>query len=421
MRSSFALLFVAIVALGAAVPLSSVEAGFTDMPVYCRLLQKGLEMATLNPIIEDVNMSLTTHSRTFGDVDVSVARFEIGQFEMLDCGASLSGESGNESLFNVGVSGLTVRLNKLEWSYKQKSWPHVHDYGVATGDTRISFNVTIDTNTEQANLFKMSIGKIDVKLGAQRHRFLTAALLKLTKTFRPIVSKVVQFATEKTLGSTLAIINKKGGCAFVQDVLAAADATTLSYATDNSTVHVPVVGNVDFSVESSFVSQPTSMDCKHVGFTGGILIAHIEQVPFSTGFKWSYRKPDSKFWHNQGNGTAAVVGGTSLHIDLLNPENTFLKVMLPVLKLRLDAEAHAWMYHALTDVMVPLLRGSLQLFGGRLLTHYIKACLKDPTCPHIHSHEPPQLALSTSTSGNEDPPQLALSTSTSGNEAAVFV
>merc|ERR1711963_176624 len=84
-----------------------------------------------------------------------------------------------------------------------------------------------------------------------------------------------------------------------------------------------------------------------------------------------------------GNGSTEVVAGTLLHIDLLKSSETRIKVELPTLKLELQAAADAWMYKALTHVMVPLVRESLQLFGGRILAHHVAKCLADPKCPHL--------------------------------------
>merc|ERR1712039_1100438 len=39
----------------------------------------------------------------------------------------------------------------------------------------------------------------------------------------------------------------------------------------------------------------------------------------------------------------------------------------------------------LTWAMVPLVRESLQLFGGRFAGYEIKKCLEDPTCPRLDS------------------------------------
>merc|ERR1712151_635382 len=84
-------------------------------------------------------------------------------------------------------------------------------------------------------------------------------------------------------------------------------------------------------------------------------------------------------------GVSSVVGGTFVHIDLLQPAATELKIDLPVLKLQLDAKSDAWLYKALTWAMIPLVRESLQLFGGKVISYEIKKCLEDPTCPKLDS------------------------------------
>jgi len=373
-----------------------VGAAAMDMPLYCRLLQKGLEMATFNPIIADANISDTTHVTGLGDIAVSASHLEISSATVVDCAASID-ENG---VFNVGLKRLDLHLSKLDWAYNQKSWPHIWDKGTAKGNTSISFNVSIDTNADKQKLFNIRLAEFSFDLGAQHHKWLTKALMKLTKMLRPIVSELVHVAAKKTLEDSLDIIHSKGGCAFIHNVLAGVDMTTISFQSDNNTVHVPVVGNVEMSVDSKWVSQPTTMDCKSVGFTGKTLVAHIENVPFSAGFAWSYRKAGSKFWHNHGNGSTSIVGGTELHIDLLDPSKTVLKVDLPVLELKLHAAADAWLYDAMTGIMVPLVHETLTLFGGKILTHYVRKCLEDPTCPHLHPH--PQFNLPEGSSRRRD-------------------
>jgi len=208
--------------------------------------------------------------------------------------------------------------------------------------------------------------------------------MKLTKRFLPKISHAVQQAAETALGSTLDIISRKGGCAFIQqDVLAMVNMKNFSFAAKDKVVHVPKLGKVRFSFASTYVSQPTTMDCQHVGFSGREIVAHIAHVPFSIGFTWSYHKAGSRFWWNHGNGSVAVVGGTSLRIDMLNPEESFIAVAVPTLAVNLDAEYHKWLYHALTSVLAPLVRKALQTLGSELLTFYIRLCLQDPSCPQL--------------------------------------
>lgn len=150
---------------------------------------------------------------------------------------------------------------------------------------------------------------------------------------------------------------------------------------------MPLVGDVNISVNSTYIKPPTSMGCEHVGFNGSLLTARVHGVPFSAGFECAYQKLGSSFWHNKGTGITDVVAGTLLHINLLRPSETQIQVELPTLKVELQAAADAWMYKALTHVMVPLVRDSLQLFGGKLLAHYVAKCLADPKCPHLRGEQ----------------------------------
>merc|ERR1711972_231897 len=244
--------------------------------------------------------------------------------------------------------------------------------------------------TDSHEVFGFKLGQIDTILGAKHHTWLSAALDKLTGFMRPLVSMAVEHASRTALRESLAIVRKQGSCAFLQGTVADLDVAKLQFTSyEPFEIHVPVVGDVNISVNSTYIKPPTSMHCEHVGFNGSTLMAHVEDVPFSAGFKWAYQKLGSSFWHNQGTGSTAVVAGTLLHIDLLKPSDTSIQMELPTLKLDLQADADAWMYNALTDVMVPLLRESLQLFGGKLVAHHVAKCLADPKCPQLRGEQAP--------------------------------
>jgi hypothetical protein len=372
MRSMLVVVWAAVVANAVA----------TDLPVYCRLLQVGLEEATYQPILADVNLSITENAPLLGDIDVSISHLEIASVKMIACDASLDANG----LFKVGFQRMAVDLKELEWRYTQRSWPHTADHGVARGNTSVSFSVSIDMNRDRDHFFGFKLDEIDVTLGAEHHTWLTPALEKAVHFARPLVSTVVQHELNRVIDESLGVVRKHGGCAFLQDMLHEIDLAKLQFVSyEPMKAQVPVLGTLDFSINSTYVTQPTTMQCEHVGFEGQQLTAHIENVPFDAGFNWAYRKPGSSFWHNQGTGVANVVVGGLVHIDLLKPAATQLKIDLPVLKLQLAAQSDAWLYKALTSVLVPLVRESLQLFGGKLMSYKIEQCLEDPTCPKLNS------------------------------------
>jgi hypothetical protein len=366
-----------------------------DLPVYCRLLQVGLEAAVQQPIVEDVSVSVTEHVPVLGDIDVSMSRLELSSIKMVSCDAFVD----KNGVFDVKMSRLDIGLASLGWRYAQRSWPHTSDNGNATGATSVSFHVGIDMDKDKEQLVQFQLGEIDVSLGAQHHSWLTAAMMKLVKFLRPLVSEVVQLAAKKVMHDSLSEVRQKGGCAFLGGALKQVSFLKFGFTSwEPIRVHVPVIGDVDISVNSTHIGQPTSMECQHVSFDGERLVAHIENVPFDAGFKWAYRKVGSSFWHNSGTGKANVVAGTMVNIDLITPKSTGLKIDVPVLKLDLHADADAWLYKALTFAMVPLVRHSLNLFGGEFLTYELRKCLEDPSCPH----------LSSASNASEDPQWSAL-------------
>jgi len=281
--------------------------------------------------------------------------------------------------FKVAVSELDIGLQQLQWHYSQRGFPHAADHGLASGSTSVSFNVSIDMARGTHDIVGFEIGKVDLALGSQGESWLTGVLQKALN-----IRMVVERAAKHTLDETLREMNDEGACGFVRGALADLDLTTLDFTTGDAVkAHVPLVGDVDISVNSTDIEPPTSMKCEHLGFNGSLITARIDDVPFAMGFRWAYQKPNSSFWHNEGNGSAKVVAGTLLHVNLLRPSETHIEVKLPTLDLQLQAESDAWMYSALSDVMAPLVRESLQTFGGQVLSSRVEQCLADPGCPHI--------------------------------------
>lgn len=351
-----------------------------EVPLYCRLLSVALQEAENQPFLGDLNVSATVHVPVVGDINVSVSHLEIDRVKVFDCDASLDAQGR----FNVGVKTLGVDLKKLAWQYTQLSWPHVDDHGVGTADTTLSFNITIDMVNEKHHVVDVEINALKVHLGAVRHSWITGAVEKVTNFMTPVVREVVYLAAEKAMDKMLAVIYDDGACVFAKDALKNLDVASLQFISyEPFQVHVPLLGDVNISVNSTGISPPTSMKCNKLNFTGTQLAADIQEIPFSVSFVWSYLKPDSSFWHNQGTGEAAVVAGTKLFVDIMKPSSTSIAVSMPVLGVKLHAESDAWMYDALTKVLTPMIREGLQLFGGKELAHYLAKCIADPTCPHV--------------------------------------
>jgi hypothetical protein len=230
----------------------------------------------------------------------------------------------------------------------------------------------------------MKIEALEVHLGAQHHRWLTGALEKLANFLRPLVSQVVHLTAQEALNGVMSDIYKEGACAFATGALQDLDLARFQFTSyDPFKIHVPAIGDVNISVNSTSVVPPPSMQCQKMSFNGTALAAHIEDVAFSTSFVWAYQKPGSFFWHNNGSGSVAVVAGSVLEVDTLQPSKTKIRMDLPTLKVQLHADSDAWMYDALTATLTPLIREAMQLFGGRVLAHFVARCLADPSCPRV--------------------------------------
>lgn len=352
----------------------------TEMPIYCRLLSVALQGATFEPVLKDMNVSSTVHTHLLGDVDLSVSHLEIDAVRVIGCEASVD----HHGHFNVAVTQLGMDLKELQWQYAERRFPHLKDNGRATANTSLSFNVTFDMTQEQHEVLGIHIGALKVHLGAQRHTWLTGALEKTVNLMRPLVSQVVHVSAQHALSGAMSRVYKEGACAFASGALKDLGMEQFRFTSyEPFKIHVPLIGDVNVSVNSTSITPPTSMQCHKLSFNGTALAAQIEDVAFNASFVWAYQKPGSAFWHNKGNGSVAVVAGASLAVDTLQPSATRIHADLPVLKVRLAPESDAWMYNAVEASMTPLIREAAQLFGGRLLAHFVAKCLADPNCPRM--------------------------------------
>lgn len=404
-------------------PTAAVLAGaspeqVTDVPLYCRLLQVGLEDAELQPVLEDVKVSTVAHIPLFGDIDAVTTHVEVGAVRTRHCAASVD----DQGVFNVGIRELGVEIPRMDWQYFQRDWPQVQDVGSATANTTVSFNVSIDMNREVREVFALNLGQVDLQLGAQRHTWVSKAIEEFTSFGRPLVSGAVQFLAKKALDNNLEIVQRKGGCAFLEHALEALDMLQFAFISyEPLSTHVPALGDVNISVNSTSIIPPSTMQCQHVGFNGTTLTAHIEGVSFSAGFNWSYQKVGSSFWHNEGSALTNVTAGTLLHINLMEPKETRIQLDVPTLKLKLHADADDWMYEALGAVMVPLVRESLQLFGGRVLSREVASCLADPDCPNFHAVHVDPFGSTGTTSTTSTTNTTGTTTSTTVDPASIVV
>jgi len=284
------------------------------------------------------------------------------------------------------MKDLSIGVKELDWMYKGYRWPHVEDHGRASADMKMGMKVDLNLQQNSNQVMDLKLEELKIHLGAERHYIITGILEKLTNFMEPLVAQVVKYAVRKSVKDSMDEIFNDGACAFTDGLLEGlADLDIEFISNEPSVVHVPLLGNVSVSVNTTEVHPPTTMNCHKLTFNGTTLQANIEDLPIAADFVWSYQKNNSNFWQNAGTGSLSVVAGTKLDIDLMTPTNTKIKVLMPDLSVKLHAESDSWMYNALVFVMTPVVRQSLQLFGGKILAGYIEKCLEDPTCPHLKS------------------------------------
>jgi len=353
-----------------------------DLPIFCRVIEVGLQEAVHNPLVEDLNISTVAHIPLVGGLELAVSHMTIESVATEACSVTID----DAGLFRVSLKGLSMDLEELQWSYSKQRWPYLDDQGSASARTSLDLEVAIDMKQENHHFVSLDLDSLEVQLRAKKHPWFSTAISKVTNFMSGVIRKVAKFAVQKTVDEVLDTIYKDGACAFFTGTLKDLhfiDFTFTSY--EPMQVDVPVLGMVEVSANSTSISPPKSMKCKKLAFDGTTLAANIQEVAFDTTFVWAYEKPGSDFFQNQGTGAAAVVAGTELEIDVMKPSATKIDVSLPELSIKLHSDSLPWMYSALTSVLSPLMKSSLQLFGGKVLAHYIQKCLEDPLCPKVHS------------------------------------
>lgn len=354
----------------------------TDVPLYCRLLQVGLVDTEFQPLVEDLKLSTVFRHPLLGKFDVTATRVEVGAVRVTHCTAS----ADDQGRFTLGIGELGLELRRVDWQFVQRMWPRLVDGGRAIANATVSFDVLVDMEHDVRDLFALNISQIDVSLRPQNKTWIANSMEKWAGFRRPLVSATFERLAKKALDNSLAIIRKQGGCAFLEHALEWLDMVKFGFISyEPFPTHVPLLGDVNISVNSTSITPPIWMDCQHVAFNGTTLTARIEGAAFSASFTWAYQKVGYPLWLNQGSALANIMAGTELHIDLMKPKETQIHIDVPTLNLRLHADADNWMYQALDAVMVPLVREALQLFSGRVLSRQIAKCLADPSCPNLHA------------------------------------
>merc|ERR1712187_920275 len=110
---------------------------------------------------------------------------------------------------------------------------------------------------------------------------------------------VLQHETRVHVHNAMQTIRSQGGCSLLNDGLHLLNPVTLQFETKEPiTEHVPLIGYVDTTVNSTSIDLPKSMKCVRAEFNGTVISFHIADFSLGADFTWSYSKQGSQFWHN---------------------------------------------------------------------------------------------------------------------------
>merc|ERR1712187_17183 len=287
-----------------------------------------------------------------------------------------------EHSFTVEVPNVKIEILSLGWSIARDWWPHFPQDGTQTGTVGASFNVSLDMGELQETSLDFRLNELDVDLGATKHQWFFDYLRKLVKLARPVVSLLLQHEMRVQVDSVMQIVRTQGGCTLLKDGLQLLDPLKLHFETKEPiTEHVPLVGDIDATVNSTSIDLPKSMKCVRAEFNGTTMTFHIEDFPLGAEITWGYRKQGSDFWHNNGTASVHAKVGISLHVDLQRPDATDVQVGVPELTLQLQSEYDEWMYKMLSKVVSPLVQFTVNHIGSHLANYEIRKVLTEKFRP----------------------------------------
>jgi len=351
--------------------------GTLELPIFCGLQQMALNKIAFQPLTKDLNVNITIPTWV-GSYTALLSDFQLGAVTVVGCDTKVK-----DHVFSVEVPSFQAEILSLEWSLSRNYWPHFPQNGsLAPGKLGASFNVSLDLAKVEETSLDLKLNELDVDLGAYQNRWFYSSLTKLIELARPVVSLVLQHETRVHVHDAMQMIRSQGGCSLLKDGLQLLNPVTLQFETKEPiTEHVPLVGDVDTSVNSTRIDLPKSMKCMRAEFNGTVISFHIEDFSLGTDFTWSYRKEGSQFWHNNGTGSLHAKVGISFHVDLQQPDATDVQVGMPELTFQLQSEYDAWVYKLLSKVVSPFVKSTVNHIGSYLATYEIKKTLMEKFRP----------------------------------------
>eukprot|EP00930_Biecheleria_cincta_P013772 TRINITY_DN12119_c0_g1_i1.p1 TRINITY_DN12119_c0_g1~~TRINITY_DN12119_c0_g1_i1.p1 ORF type:complete len:505 (-),score=97.61 TRINITY_DN12119_c0_g1_i1:61-1509(-) len=351
------------------------------LPLYCGLTQMALNKIANQPLTKDLGVSIDLPFwKGYNTYNLALDSFELGSVMVERCDAHVS-KVEDELLVNV--SRLRAEVLTLGWATHREQWPHMPENGtIQNGTLGASFNISLDLAKEEETSLDFSLDQIDINLGIDGRQWVSDNMAKLLKLARPVVSKGLQLAARVEIGKALEIVRTQGGCALLQQGLGLLAPVSLHFESQEPLkYHVPLVGNVLTTINSTSIELPKSMTCMRAEFNGTAIDFHIDDFEFGATFDWAYRKENSTFWHNNGTSRVHSKIGIVLKVDLENPDATDARVALPVMDFNLTSEYEPWFYSNLPKIVSPFIREAVNVLGSHFATYEIKKVLKEQFIP----------------------------------------
>lgn len=358
-----------------------------NLSVLCKLLHVAVSPRDGKPaggLVVHVPLphaTIPTHAPGVGDVNFTVTAVS-AKADLDGCSAT-----GGNGAFDLDAA-FTVNLTEIAFEYSGSAWPHIHNVGSADGQMSFDANISFDVKSSSSQ-FDFRLAKpLDIHLHQEKHDWVTDAISHVIKMEQSKIADKVTEAGRKALQKQVIVARDQGACALLEPLhTLPVNEAEVALKTPPKPVHLPTVGMVNVSLNSTKFYPVQTFGCQHMGFDGRTLDTKLDEAIFF-GFNWTAA---SKKVHNSGTGVAHVNASVHLKVDLVSGASK-VYIDLPGFDIHLDAAKHDWLYHALLDVAVPSAREGIEHYGSRKLSAALSKCLEDPACPAPARPSQPLLA-----------------------------
>jgi len=386
-----------------------------NLSVLCKLLHVAVsphEKHAAGGVVVHVPLPhavVPTHKPGIGDLNITLTR--------VSAAASLDGCSaaGGNGVFDLDTA-LTVNLTHVDFEYRGTAWPHVHDTGSAEAEMVFNQNISFDVNSGESQFAFKLLKPLKISLHQTRNDWVTEAIAHMLSKKQTEIAEKVTAAGRAALARQVKTARDRGACALLEPIMhLPIGQAEVALRTPPEPVHVPVVGMVNVSVNSTEFYPVETFACRHLGFDGRTLDTELDET-VAFDFNWTAQYTKER---NNGTGRAHVNATVSLRVDLVTGVSK-VRLGLPALDLKLDAARHTWLYHALVDVASPALRHGLETFGSRRASAALSKCLADPACPHVAERPRPLLAKAALRPPAEPVTALAIASSVPSSTCSLY-